>query len=81
MKDNRNPEDSIDAVWCWDSETGEKVLMCKKTNSLLMRLPRCCEFVEDNAPSTISLCRDCYSMTKTIRGKCGKCKEKKESYL
>jgi hypothetical protein len=26
----------------------------------------------------ISLCKSCYSMTKTIKGKCGKCKKEKE---
>ena len=35
--------------------------------------------VTDNGNKTadISLCQNCHSMTKTIKGKCGKCRSKK----
>jgi hypothetical protein len=32
--------------------------------------------IADN-PDEVSLCNNCYCMTKTIHGKCGKCKVKK----
>lgn len=34
------------------------------------------ELIEDN-PDVLSLCKNCYCMTKTINGKCGKCKDNK----
>jgi hypothetical protein len=37
MKDNY--DDTMDAIWCVDSETGDNVLMCRKTNKELMRVP------------------------------------------
>ena len=33
-------EKTIDCVWCWDSETGEKVLMDRKTNKEIGRWTR-----------------------------------------
>lgn len=27
---------TIDAVWCWDSETGEKVLLDRRTGQVIM---------------------------------------------
>jgi hypothetical protein len=27
-----DPEKTVNLVWCWDSETGERVLMDRRTN-------------------------------------------------
>lgn len=35
-----DPEKTLDAVWCVDSETGEEVLMDRKTNQEIMRRER-----------------------------------------
>lgn len=32
-----DPEKTLDAVWCWDSETGDKILMDRKTNKPIGR--------------------------------------------
>lgn len=34
-----NPEDRIEAIWCVDSETGERVLIDLKTSEILVRKP------------------------------------------
>ena len=33
----QDPEKTIDAVWCKDSETGERVLLDRLTNEVIMR--------------------------------------------
>lgn len=48
MKDNIDQDKSIDAQWCVDSETSEKVLIDRNTNKIIMRLPKCCENVTDD---------------------------------
>lgn len=32
-----DPEKTLDAVWCVDSETGERVLIDRETNQIIMR--------------------------------------------
>lgn len=32
-----DPEQTLDAVWCQDSETGERVLIDRQTNQVIMR--------------------------------------------
>lgn len=51
MKDNIDPNESIEGVWCIDSETSERCLIDRKTNKILVRLPRNCKCLEDNRPS------------------------------
>jgi hypothetical protein len=31
-----NPNDRLEAIWCWDSETGKKVLINVCTNKIIM---------------------------------------------
>lgn len=50
-KYNQNPDETMDAVWCVDSETSERVLMDRKTNKEIVRLPRNSKSLEDNRPS------------------------------
>lgn len=41
MDDNKQDLDkTLDAVWCVDSETGEKVLMDRQTNQVIARKDR-----------------------------------------
>ena len=35
-----NPEKTIEAVWAWDSETGDKVLLDLITGKILMKVPK-----------------------------------------
>lgn len=37
------------------------------------------EFINDFEKLRISLCSHCHSMTYTVKGKCGKCKQKKKN--
>lgn len=46
-----DPEKTLDAVWCVDSETSERVLMDRRTNKQILRLPRNSKSLEDNRPS------------------------------
>lgn len=39
MKDEINPNERIEAVWCVDSETSERVLIDRLTNKILIREP------------------------------------------
>lgn len=50
-KGNPNPNERLDAAWCIDSETSERVLMDRNTNKELARLPRNSRTFEDNKPS------------------------------
>ena len=45
-KNGFNPEKTIEAVWAWDSETGDKLLLDVITGKILMRVPK------DNTSST-----------------------------
>lgn len=35
-----NPEQTIEAVWAWDAETGDKLLLDVVTGKILMRVPK-----------------------------------------
>ncbi len=35
-----NVDETLDAIWCVDSETGQEVLIDRKTNEVIMRRDR-----------------------------------------
>jgi len=66
------------------AEKYEKIIdkTLKKTKSLpvqevLVQLLNATSKYKISSKNEISLCKSCYCMTKTIKGKCGKCKKKK----
>jgi len=43
MIDGIDPEKTLDAQWVVDSETGERLLIDRKTNLIIVREWRCCD--------------------------------------